>query len=363
MKHIIPALLLIFLYCLPSHAVRIKDLAALDGVRGNQLVGYGLVVGLDGTGDSSSSDLTTQSVVNMLDRLGMKVDQGSVKTDNVAAVMLTAELPPFAKAGSTFDVQVSSIGDSESLGGGTLLMAPLKGPDGKTYAVVQGALVVGAYAAGGEGAKAKKNHPTVGRIPGGAVVEREVPFVLAPGRELRYRLRESDFTTVQRTVAAIGHRFGAGAARALDGGSFAVRVPEKHISNLVPFLASLESIEVEPDTEARIVVNEKTGTIVMGSGVRIDTVAVSHGNLSLTIKENKNVSQPAPFSQGETTTTTDTSLTMTEDEGVLMAVDPGVTIQQLTDALNAIGASPRDMISILQAIEAAGALHARLVIM
>ena len=362
MKYII-SLFLMLLCSLPAHGVRIKDLAALDGVRGNQLVGYGIVVGLDGTGDSSSSDLTTQSVVNMLDRLGMKVDQGSVKTDNVAAVMLTAELPPFAKAGSAFDVQVSSIGDAESLVGGTLLMAPLKGPDGRTYGVAQGALVVGAYAVGGEGAKAKKNHPTVGRIPGGAIVEREVPFTLSPGRELKYRMRESDFTTVQRTVAAIGRRFGSGTARAVDGGSFAVRVPEKHFQDLVPFLASLESIDVEPDTEARIVVNEKTGTIVMGSGVRIDTVAVSHGNLSLTIKETQNVSQPAPFSQGETTTTTDTALTMTEDGGELIVVDPGVTIQQLTDALNAIGASPRDMISILQAIEAAGALHAKLVIM
>jgi flagellar P-ring protein precursor FlgI len=363
MMRIFLSLLLAFVITVPAHAVRIKDLASLDGVRGNQLVGYGLVVGLDGSGDSSSSDLTTQSVVNMLDRLGMKVDQGSVKTDNVAAVMLTAELPPFAKAGSTFDVQISSIGDAESLAGGTLLMTPLKGPDGKTYGVAQGALLVGAYSVGGQGASAKKNHPTVGRIPGGATVEREVPFALAPERELRYRMRDSDFTTVQRTVAAIDRALGAGSARAVDGGSFAVRVPDRYQSDLVPFLASLEGIEVEPDIEARIVVNEKTGTIVMGAEVRIDTVAVSHGNLSLTIKETQDVSQPAPFSQGETTTTTDTSLTMTEDGGELMVVSPGVSIRELTDALNAIGASPRDMISILQAIEAAGALHARLVIM
>ncbi len=363
MMRIFLSLLLAFVITVPAHAVRIKDLASLDGVRGNQLVGYGLVVGLDGSGDSSSSDLTTQSVVNMLDRLGMKVDQGSVKTDNVAAVMLTAELPPFAKAGSTFDVQISSIGDAESLAGGTLLMTPLKGPDGKTYGVAQGALLVGAYSVGGQGASAKKNHSTVGRIPGGATVEREVPFALAPERELRYRMRDSDFTTVQRTVAAIDRALGAGSARAVDGGSFAVRVPDRYQSDLVPFLASLEGIEVEPDIEARIVVNEKTGTIVMGAEVRIDTVAVSHGNLSLTIKETENVSQPAPFSQGETTTTTDTSLTMTEDGGELMVVSPGVSIRELTDALNAIGASPRDMISILQAIEAADALHAKLVIM
>jgi flagellar P-ring protein FlgI len=291
-----------------AQAMRIKDIATIEGVRENQLVGYGLVVGLNGTGDSAGTQFTVQSLVNMLERLGVTVNRNQVKVNNVAAVIVTAELPPFARSGSTIDVQVSSLGDAKSLAGGTLLLTPLTAPDGQVYAVAQGPMLVGGLAFGGKAAKVQSNHPTVGRIPGGALIEREVAFSLAGQGTLSYRLKEADFTTAARMSAAIDQRFGAGTATAVDGGTLQVAVPEKFQGQTVAFIAALEGLKVTPGATARIVVNERTGTIVIGEDVRIATIAVSHGNLNLMISEAPEVSQPNPFSKGETTTVPRTTI-------------------------------------------------------
>ena len=346
-----------------ADASRIKELAQIEGVRANQLVGYGLVVGLNGTGDSANTQFTVQSLVNMMERLGVTVDPDEVKVDNVAAVVVTAELPAFARSGGTIDVSVASVGDAENLAGGTLLMTPLKGADGHVYAVAQGSLVVGSLAFGGKAAKVQKNHPTAGRIPDGALVEREVPFVFGQEPQLNYRLKDSDFTTIARMTKAVNRHFGGTYAHALDGGQMQVTIPPTYADDVVGFVAELELLDVTPDALARIVVNEKTGTIVMGEGVRISTVAVSHGNLSLVISESAQVSQPAPLSQGETVTTPETAVDVVEDEGRLVVLEQGVSIGDVASALNAIGATPRDLIAIFQAIKAAGALYADLVVL
>lgn len=346
-----------------AHASRIKDLAQLEGVRSNQLVGYGLVVGLNGTGDSSSTQFTVQSLVNMMERLGVTVDPDKVKVSNVAAVIVTTELPPFARAGSAIDVEVSSVGDAANLAGGTLLMTPLKAADGKIYAVAQGPLVVGSLAFGGKAAKVQKNHPTAGRIPDGALVEREVAFDFDQQHQLNYRLKDSDFTTVSRMSEAVNRHFGGGIARSLDAGQMQVQVPDGYHDRVVDFIAELERLNVVPDVKARIVVNEKTGTIVMGDQVRISTVAVSHGNLSLVINEQTNVSQPNPLGNGQTVVSPQTQVDVSEEKGNLVVLKQGVSIGDVAAALNAIGATPRDLIAIFQAIKAAGALYADLVIL
>lgn len=346
-----------------ADASRIKELAQLEGVRSNQLVGYGLVVGLNGTGDSTSTQFTMQSLASMMERLGVTVDQDELKVDNVAAVIVTADFPAFARAGSTIDVAVSSIGDADNLAGGILLMTPLKAADGKVYAVAQGALVVGSLAFGGKAAKVQKNHPTSGRIPDGALVEREVPFAFGTQRELNYRLKISDFTTASRMSEAVNKHFGGNYAHSLDAGQVQVVIPGAYQDRVVDFVSELERLDVVPDTLARIVVNEKTGTIVMGEGVRISTVAVSHGNLSLVIKEQSNVSQPNAFSEGETVVTPDTEMGVVEEEGNLVVLEQGVSIGDVASALNAIGATPRDLIAIFQAIKASGALYADLVVL
>jgi flagellar P-ring protein FlgI len=357
------ALAALWLWPAAAGASRIKDIASLQGVRENQLIGYGLVVGLNGSGDSASTQFTIQSLVNMLERLGVSVNRSQVKVANVAAVMVTAELPPFAKAGNTVDVTISSLGDAKSLAGGTLLMAPLKGPDGEVYAVAQGPLLVGSLSFGGKAAKVQTNHPTVGRIPNGGLIEREVPFALPDGAPLVYRLQESDFTTVARMNSAVNARFGAGVAQALDGASLQVRIPENFQGRTVEFVAALEGLEVQPDAPARIVVNERTGTIVVGEEVRIATVAVSHGNLNLVIHETASVSQPNPFAKGETVVVPETSIEVNETGGELVVLNRGTSIGEVARALNAIGATPRDLIAIFQALKAAGALHADLVIL
>lgn len=346
-----------------ADASRIKELAQLEGVRANQLVGYGLVVGLNGTGDSASTQFTVQSLVNMMERLGVTVDPNTVKVSNVAAVIVTAELPPFSRAGTAIDVSVSSVGDANNLAGGTLLMTPLKAADGKIYAVAQGPLVVGSLAFGGKAAKVQKNHPTAGRIPDGALVEREVPFTFGQRSELNYRLKDSDFTTVSRMSEAVNQHFGGDIARSLDSGQMQVQVPGEYQDRVVDFVSELELLDVIPDTLARIVVNEKTGTIVMGDKVRISTVAVSHGNLSLVISEQTNVSQPGPLSEGQTVATPETIVDVAEDKGNLVVLEQGVSIGDVASALNAIGATPRDLIAIFQAIKAAGALYADLVVL
>jgi len=347
-----------------ADASRIKELAQLEGVRSNHLIGYGLVIGLNGSGDSGGTQFTNQSLVNMMDKLGVTVDPNMVQVDNVAAVVVTSILPPFARAGSTIDVAVASIGDAESLVGGTLLATPLQGADGKIYAVSQGSLVVGSLAYGGKSAKVQKNHPTAARIPDGAHVEREVPFVFGQQRSLKYRLHDSDFTTVSRMTDEVNRYFKTPLARSLDAGQMEILIPAEFEGRVVDFVSQIERLEVVPDTLARIVVNEKTGTIVMGEQARISTVAVSHGNLNLVVSESANVSQPAAFARrGRTVVTPETEVDVTEDHGNLIVMEKGVNIGDVAAALNAIGATPRDLIAIFQAIKAAGALYADLVIL
>ena len=351
----------------PGQGARIKDIADLQGVRYNQLIGYGLVIGLNGTGDDlKKSVFTKQAMINLIKRLGMAITPKvfkSMKTKNVAAVMVTAELPPFSRPGSTIDILVSSIGDASSLSGGTLLMTPLKGPDGRTYAVAQGPLALGAIAFGGKAAKVQKNFPTAGRISGGAIVERSVNYQLPASGDLLYQLRDHDFTTAARITKVINDHFGRGTAMALDSGAVKVLMPTDYKQGVPTFIAELEHLEVTTDAPARVVVNERTGTIVMGQDIRISKVAVSHGNLNLVIAETTQVSQPNPLSGGQTTTTQQTTVNAVEDEGNLVVLDMGVTIDEVAKALNAIGATPRDLIAIFQAIKAAGALHGELVIL
>lgn len=346
---------------------RIKDIAQLGGVRENQLIGYGLVTGLSGTGDDLKKVLfTRQALYNMMVRQGITInptDFEKIKSKNVAAVMVTAALPPFAKPGSTIDIQVSSIGDAESLAGGNLLMTALKGPDGKVYAVAQGPMTIGAFSFGGKAAKAQKNHPTVGRIANGAIIEQEVPVVLGQDGALSYRLRASDFTTATNMSDAINATFGAGTASPIDSTTVNVTIPDKHKNQPVPFIAQLEALNIKMDTNAKVVINERTGTIVMGQDVRLSTVAVSHGNLSIVIKEEADVVQPNPLSPGETVVIPKSTVEVTEDEGEIMVVKEGVSISAVADALNAIGATPRDLIAIFQAIKAAGAMQGELVVL
>lgn len=344
-----------------ADAARIKDIAAFDGVRENQLVGYGLVVGLNGSGDSDQTKFPVQSLVSVLERMGITINRNDVKVKNVAAVTVTASLPPFAKQGTKLDVLVSSLGDAKTIAGGTLLMTPLKGADNNVYAVAQGSLLTNSFAFGGQGASATKNHPTAGRVPAGALVEREIPNVLLGKDTLRLNLNQSDFTTAARVATAINGRF-KGVAATLDGGSVAVRIPDEYNSRPVDFIAALEGLEVKTDVPSRVVVNERTGTIVMGDTVRISAVAVSHGNLALTVKETPKVSQPAPLSGGETRETPRTELKVQEEVKRLSMLPEGATIGEVIRGLNLLGVTPRDLISILQAIKAAGALQADLVI-
>lgn len=354
-------LVLVLLLPVVSDAARIKDIAAFDGVRDNQLVGYGLVVGLNGSGDSDQTKFPVQSLVNMLERMGITVNRNDVKVKNVAAVLVTATLPAFAKQGTRLDVQVSSLGDAKTIAGGTLVMTPLRGADNQTYAVAQGSILTNSFAFGGQGASAIKNHPTAGRVPAGALVERELPNVLTGKPDLRLNLSQPDFTTAARVVASINKQF-AGSASSSDGGSVMVRLPEAYAGRPVEFIAQVENFEVEQDQPARVVVNERTGTVVMGDRVKIAGVAVSHGNLSLTVKETPKVSQPNPLSKGETKEVARTDLKVKEEPKRLSLLPPANTIGDVVRGLNLLGVTPRDLISILQAIKAAGALQAELVI-
>ncbi|MDX1765310.1 MAG: flagellar basal body P-ring protein FlgI [bacterium] len=345
-------------------AARVKDLVQIDGVRDNQLIGYGLVIGLDGTGDDSSTIFTNQSLASMLQRLGITVNPADVedmKAENVAAVMVTAILPPFARGGNKLDIKISSIGNAESLRGGTLLMTPLKGPDGQVYAVAQGEVSVGGFSFGGAaGGGIQKNHPTVGMIAGGALVERELAVDMLQQTRFRAALRSPDFSTATRIVEGINAAFGPRTATALDGGTLEITVPPGMVSNPVAFLARMEEITVDPDTYARVVLNERTGTVVMGEHVRISTVAISHGNLSIQIKERLGVSQPQPFGRGVTVAVPDSEVEVAEEDRKLMVVERGVSIGEVVQGLNSIGVSPADLIAIFQAIKAAGALQAEL---
>ena len=367
------ALLSLLTLCLipadPGWAARLKDLANLQGVRNNQLIGYGLITGLNGScDDMKKSTFTLQAIYNMMVRSGITVNPDNIediKVKNVAAVMVIADLPPFAKPGSTIDVQVSSIGDAKSLAGGTLLMTPLYGADGQVYAVAQGPLTIGAFSFGGKAAQAQKNHPTAGNIPSGAIVEASVPVELGDDGLLVYQLNNADFTTATNMAERINDTFGANTAKPIDSGTVEVNIPTALQNSTVEFISAVESLNVKPDSTARVVVNERTGTIVMGKDVKLSTVAVSHGNLSLVIKEEADVYQPNPLAEGETVVAPNTSITVAEDEGELVVLDmkEGVTTGEIATALNAIGATPRDLIAIFQAIKAAGSMHGELVVL
>lgn len=361
MRTILTAISIVLCFAVSVQAARIKDIAAFDGVRENQLVGYGLIVGLNGSGDSDQTKFPIQSLVNMLEKMGVTVNRNDIKVKNVAAVMVTATLPPFAKQGTKLDVLVSSLGDAKTIAGGTLIMTPLKGADNQVYAVAQGSILTNSFAFAGQGASATKNHPTAGRISGGGLVERELPNVLAGKSTLRLNLAQSDFTTASRMVAAINNTFGS-VAGSSDAGSIMVRIPDNYAGRPVDFIAKLENIEVKQDVVARVVVNERTGTIVMGDQVKIASVAVSHGNLALTIKEKPKVSQPNPLANGETVQAPRTDLKVEEEKNRLALIPDANTIGDVVRGLNLMGVTPRDLISILQAIKAAGALQADLVI-
>jgi len=339
--------------------VRLKDIASVQGIRTQQLIGYGLVIGLDGTGDAAGTKFTTQSLANMLDRLGIRADAQKMKVGNVAAVIATADLPAFARSGSRLDVTVSSLGDASSLQGGTLLMAPLRGADGNIYAVAQGPVSIGGFLASGAGAKTQKNHPTVGKVPNGATVERDLKTSVDSRSSVTIKLNEEDFTTASRAAEAINSELGA-FARTVDAGAIEVTVPAERRLQIVEFISQLEAIEVLPDTTARVVIDERTGTVVIGRDVQVDTVAVAHGNLSVTIKTELDVSQPYPQSAGQTVVVPDTAINVTDEQQRLLLVEQAVTIKDVVTGLNAIGVSPRDLIAILQAIKSAGALRAEL---
>ncbi len=362
-KKVMVAVALVLLATGEAGAERIKDLAVVHGVRSNQLFGYGLVTGLMGTGDSIQSRFTFQSLAALLGRMGVRIDPRSLQVRNVAAVMVTAELPPFARAGSRIDVVVSSIGNARSIQGGTLILTPLKAVDGNVYAVVQGSILVGGFQAESSGASRSKNHTTVGRIPQGALVEREVPFSLAGRETLQLDLLSPDFTTAARIIEAVNQESGAEVASAQDPGTIQLAVPEQQRNNLVGLIARIENLEVSPDTIARVVINERTGTVVLGNKVQVASVAISHGNLHVEVVPNTVVSQPAPFSQGETVVAQQDRVRVQEDDGPIRLVEQSATLGDVVRALNAIGATPRDLIEILQAMRAAGALQAKLEIL
>ena len=344
---------------------RIKDLAQIEGVRQNQLVGYGLVVGLNGTGDTlNNAPFTKQSLVAMLERLGVNTRGATLRTANVAAVMVTANLPAFSTQGTRLDITVSALGDAKSLQGGTLLVTPLLGADGEVYAVGQGSVAIAGFQAEGEAAKITRGVPTVGRISNGALIEREVEFKLNAQKALRLALRNPDLTTAKRMASAINDFMGADTAEPTDPSTVSIQIPPKYRGNMIRLLTEIEQIRVEPDQTARIVIDERSGIIVMGKDVRVSTVAVAQGNLTVTISEQPQVSQPNPLSNGETVAVPRTAVKVdTADTNKLALVREGVTLRELVDGLNALGIGPRDLISILQAIKTSGALQADIEVM
>jgi flagellar P-ring protein precursor FlgI len=367
---------------------RLKDIAFFKGVRSNQLVGYGLVVGLNGTGDSTNVDFTIRSISNMLERMGISIPRERLlltRPKNVAAVMVTATLPAFSSIGNRIDVLVSSIGDATNLGGGTLLMTPILGPDRQVYAVAQGALVTGGFAvSGASGSSVQKNHPTAGLISKGALIEKEVPVILEGKKELALTLFQPDFTTAEKVKEVINRTMGGSYSKCVDSATIKIAVPDSYQERVPEWMASLERLEVTPDFVAKVILNEKTGTVVLGEKVRISTVAVAHGNLSIQIKERYNVSQPLPFSPapregasstvippregtgpivtpgGATVVTPESSIAVKEEGKPMIILPTGADLGEVVKALNGIGATPRDLIAILQSIRAAGALQADL---
>ncbi|MCR5347638.1 MAG: flagellar basal body P-ring protein FlgI [Fretibacterium sp.] len=373
MKRLFAGLFLAFLLAVPAGAavnlqdmdftrvhptVRIKDIVEVEGARDNQLTGVGLVTGLPGTGDNST--MATQMMRNMMRNFGVTLDTRAARTRNIAVVSLTAKLPPYTRPGQNIDVSVSAIGNASSLQGGTLLQSPLRAADGKVYAVAQGSVLVGGFNAEGAAASRTKNVPTAGRIPGGAIVERDVPMDYAAGGQMALLLRDPDFTTAQRIADAINRKFGF-VASPVDAGRVLIDVPAQYLAAPTAFLANMGGIEIEPDTTARVAVNERTGTVVMGGNVRISSCAVAHGNLTVSVREDPNVVQPASFGGGDTAVERRSDITVDEDGTSMIAMPSTTTVRDLVRVLNSIGATPRDIIEILQAVNETGALHGELV--
>jgi len=373
-------IILLYSFIFPAQGLpaRIKDIASIKGIRSNQLFGYGLVTGLNGSGDKGGTTFTIQGLVNMLESMGVNVNADDVKVSNVAAVMVSATLPPFARIGKKIDITLSSIGDAKSLHGGTLLLTSLQGVDGKVYALAQGALTIGGFSVGGAaGGGVTKNHPTVGRISGGATVERELSVSIMDKKELTIILDSPDFNTATRVADAVNEQLQESVAEAIDSGTLKLKIPEKFQNKVVNLIAQIGNLEVTPDSIAKIIVNEKTGTVVIGENVRIQKVAVAHGNLSIMIKETQEVSQPLPFAPsggafsapekmeggaivapgGSTVVTPESNVSVAEEKSQLILIPQGRSIGELVNALNAIGVTPRDLITILQTLKAAGALH------
>lgn len=344
-----------------AHATRIHELTDVRGVRPNQLVGYGLVVGLGGTGDSGQARFTVQSTAAMLRRLGAHIDPAQIQTKNAAAVIVTASLPPFANPGTRIDVTVSSLGNARSLAGGTLVQTPLHGADRQVYAVAQGPVLVGGFSASGRtGSSVRQNHTTVGRIPEGAIVERRVRAPRIDAEGIVLTLRDPSFLTARRIVHAIDERLGEGTAHAVDPATVHVTVPEEWRDDPVGLLAEVQALEVEPDAPARVVIDERTGTVVLGTGVRIHEVAIAQGGLTVEIREEFEASQPNPLGQGDTVVTPESEVEVRERVGSLHHVPAAADLRDVVTALNALGASPRDLIAIFQALRTAGALQAEL---
>lgn len=341
---------------------RIKDIADVEGVRDNQLIGYGLVVGLNGTGDTlNNSPFTRQSLQAMIERFGVNIQGQNLTTANTAAVLVTAVLPPFARQGSRVDVQVSSIADAGSMQGGTLLVTPLMAADGEVYAVAQGNVAVGGFTAQGAGATVTRGVPTSGRIPSGAIIEREIAWDIADQRILRLALRNPDFTTAQRIADAINSFLGFESALAGDPGTVTLTVPPYRLGDVVGLMTDIEQLRVTPDQIARVVIDEQNGVIVMGENVRISTVAIAQGNLTIRVTETPQVSQPVPFTElAETVIVPRTTIDVDEADRQLVILNEGITLRELVEGLNALGVGPRDMITILQSIKAAGALQAEI---
>lgn len=355
-------ILLMLLLATSTQAARIKDVAQVAGVRNNQLVGYGLVTGLPGTGESTP--FTDQSFNAMLQNFGIQLPPGTKpKTKNVAAVIVTADLPAFSKQGQTIDITVSSIGSAKSLRGGTLMQTFLKGLDGQVYAVAQGNLVVSGFSASGaDGSKIVGNNPTVGMISSGAIVEREIPNPFGRGDYITFNLFESDFTTAQRLADAVNQFLGPQMASAVDAASIKVRAP-RDLSQRVAFLSAIENLEFNPaESAAKIIVNSRTGTIVVGQNVRLKSAAVTHGGMTVAIKENLNVSQPNALAGGQTVVVPNTEIEVTEKQGKMFKLEPGLTLDDLVRAVNEVGAAPSDLMAILQALKQAGAIEGQLII-
>jgi flagellar P-ring protein precursor FlgI len=346
-----------------SSTTRLKDVTRLQGIASTPAIGYGLVVGLNKTGDRRQTIFSAQTLANMLEQFGIDVPAGQIKVENVAAVLVTIEVPPFARAGTRLDVTVASVGDARSLQGGILLPTPLRGPDGQIRATAQGPLSLGGFGGGSGGNNVQVNHLTAGRVPAGALVHVEMATSLPPAETIQLSLNDPDFSSAERVAESVNRELGDGSAVAADAATVTVRVPQQYRGAIAPLVARLEPLPVEIDAIARVVINERTGTVVVGGAVRLGPAAVAHGNLSVRIATRLTVSQPAPFSSGDTKVVPQQDVEVDEGRNQLMVLEQGTTLEAVVQGLNALGASPRDIIAIMQALKAAGALRAELVIL